>query len=243
MTVVPLQTRLLYNMMTIMLLWVEAMPKRSFAIVAVIVLCVVHAAVADPLTCNLDRYRPTAGLIARVSVDALEIAWASGRAEEARLQFGIDGGTPVIREIAVRRGASKWSVLASGVTPEFRIVTGLRRVTNQQLKPLRQLGIDIMPAVVDETKWEAFWDAPLQIPAGAQAAGTVPPKEGIAGQPGLPRRPEEINRASAAYDAHQCEVRTNGARLEVAFPGVDLGIFPADCSSRCTAGSASFARS
>lgn len=57
---------------------------------------------------------------------------------------------------------ARWAVLANDATPEFRIVTGLRRITNQQIKPLRQLGIEITPAVVEETKWEAFWDAPLQ---------------------------------------------------------------------------------
>src|SRR5204863_2588282 len=44
-------------------------------------------------------------------------------------------------------------------------------------------------------------------------------------QPGLPRKPEEVKRATASYKARGCEVKTNGARLEISFPGVELGIF------------------
>jgi hypothetical protein len=189
------------------------------------VLCAGSRVLAEPIRCDLGRYRPTSGLNARLDGDTLEVSWESGNGTSARLRFALDQGTPTIREIAVRSSASQWKVLAADVVPEFRITTGLRRVTNQQLKPLTQLGVDITPAVVDEVKWEAFWDAPLQIPPGAQGATTVPPRDGIAGQPGLPRRAEEIVRATAQYHVERCEVRTNGARLEVAFPGVDLGVF------------------
>ena len=51
------------------------------------------------------------------------------------------------------------------MTPDFRVVTGLRRVTEQQLQPLRQLKIEITPALVDSIKWDAFWDAPLNLEA------------------------------------------------------------------------------
>ena len=44
----------------------------------------------------------------------------------------------------------------------------------------------------------------------------------------LPRKPEEIRRAWAAYQASACQVKTDGARLEVTFPGLDMGIFSGD---------------
>ncbi len=51
------------------------------------------------------------------------------------------------------------------------------------------------------------------------------PKAGVAHQPGLPRKPEEVARAEAKYRVTGCEVKTTGTRLEVQFPGVDLGVF------------------
>src|SRR6185295_2057961 len=41
----------------------------------------------------------------------------------------------------------------------------------------------------------------------------------------LPRNPNEIRRASAVYRVNQCDVKTDGARIEVSFPGVELGVF------------------
>ena len=41
----------------------------------------------------------------------------------------------------------------------------------------------------------------------------------------LPRKPEEIRRAWAKYNASGCQVKTDGARLEITFPGVEAGIF------------------
>jgi hypothetical protein len=47
----------------------------------------------------------------------------------------------------------------------------------------------------------------------------------VASQPGLPRNPNEIKRGTLAFSGTTCEVKTNGARLEVSFPGVQLGVF------------------
>ncbi len=109
----------------------------------------------------------------------------------------------------------------------------LRRMTDQQLLPLQQLGVKITPEILDQDRWEAFWDAPLRVP-GTEAAhhGSTPPADGIADQPGLPRKPAEIHRAAASYDIQSCAVRTNGGRLEISYPGVHLGAFsPGLCST------------
>jgi hypothetical protein len=42
---------------------------------------------------------------------------------------------------------------------------------------------------------------------------------------GLPRKPEEIRRANASFNSTSCSVNTDGARLEVTFPGLSMGIF------------------
>lgn len=187
------------------------------------------AALADPLNCSLAGYKPAPGLAAEVSADLLTVTWDGAKpGEEVRLRFAVDGGKPVIRELGVRAGGGAWTPVATNLSPEYRVVTGLRRVTNQQLNPLRNLGREITPEIIDEEKWEAFWDAPLRLggdPKTNSHAGGMPPADGLLHQPGLPRRPEEIQRSAAAYKVKSCEVRTNGARLEVSFPGVDLGVF------------------
>ncbi|OLE83140.1 MAG: hypothetical protein AUF76_07255 [Acidobacteria bacterium 13_1_20CM_2_65_9] len=214
---------------------------------------------AAPLTCNLTDYKAAPGLTAKTGEDALAVTWDGENGAELRMRLAIDGGTPTIRELAIRRKGGPWSTLATNVTPEFRVVSGLRRVTSQQLRPdsLAALGVKITPEILDayqheetrgdewiklalrdggltaETieriKWEAFWDAPLYLEGSSERppthATSIPPMGGIFNQPGLPRRPEEITRATATYRAQGCEVKTNGARLEISFPGLEVGVF------------------
>ena len=84
---------------------------------------------------------------------------------------------------------------------------------------------------VGKFRWEPFWDAPLDLskPAadGGGLAGSKPPNAGIpdAGQPGLPRDPAEIQHASAVFHAASCRAVSDGNRITVEFPGVDLGVF------------------
>src|SRR5262249_11064391 len=51
-----------------------------------------------------------------------------------------------------------------------------------------------------ENRWDVFWDAPLN-------------------------HPGEVRRARASYHAEAGKVRTDGARLEVSFPGLMMGSF------------------
>ena len=171
---------------------------------------------ADPLNCDLTAYKAVSGLTAAVADDALTLTWEGDRSQEVRLRLAIASGTPTIRELAVRRNG-QWAIVATNVTPDFRVVSGIRRVTNQQLQPLQGLKVNITPEVIEEIKWDAFWDAPLHVP------GTEPGR--AQNNPGLPRKPEEVKRAVAVYRSQGCTVKTNGARIEVAFPGVQLGVF------------------
>ena len=194
--------------------------------IAVACLLMIHAssAAADPLTCTLRDYTPQPGLSATMATDALTLAWEAERGVEARLRLIVDRGVPIVDDLAVRDRGGSWASVVSRVTPEFRIVTGLRRMSNQQLAPLRELGVEVTPEIVDAKKWDAFWDAPLDLsPAGR--GGNPPPTQGVANQPGLPRRPDEIRRATAVYRATSCEVKRNGGRLEASFSGLELGVF------------------
>jgi len=191
---------------------------------ATLFLLAASAASADPLACNLSGYKPLPGLSAAAADNALVVTWDGDRNQEVRLRLGVEGGTPTIRELAVRRKGGAWTTLAVNATPEFRIVAGLRRMSNQQMQPLRGLNVPITNEIIDRHKWDAFWDAPLSLGPVA-GGGNPPPADGIANQPGLPRKPEEITRATATYQAQACAVKTDGARLEITFPGLRLAMF------------------
>lgn len=154
------------------------------------------------------------------------MTWDGDIGQQVRLRFTVNGGVPTIAELAVRPARGDWKVVASGITPDYRVVSGIRRVTAQQLAPLRGLKTELTKELIDAIKWDAFWDAPLNTEALENTrVNAIPPVKGILDQPGLPRKPEEINRSSAAFSTTACEVRTNGARLEVSFDGVQLGVF------------------
>ena len=54
-----------------------------------------------------------------------------------------------------------------------------------------------------ENRWDVFWDAPLN-------------------------NAKEVRRFQASYHADRCAVRTDGARLEITFPGLTMGSFSGD---------------
>lgn len=143
----------------------------------------------------------------------MELSWQGARGQELRAAFTIRDGQPTIAELSARKGGGQWISLGHNLTPEFEVTSGKRRLSEQQMAPLRKLGIQLTPEVVDREKWFAFWDAPLMIPGSPNT------------NMDLPRKPEEIRRAWAKYHATACAVKTDGARLEVEFPGLDLGIF------------------
>jgi hypothetical protein len=206
------------------------------AMLAVALALVAGAAHADPLNCSLTGYTAVAGLNASIADDVLAITWTGEKEADLRLRFAIDRGTPTVREVAIRSQGGRWATLASDLVPEYRVVSGIRRISEQQLDPLRTWGKlitpekiardkwhpvpAITPELIEQAKWDPFWDAPLLVP-GLQARGAGRGET----NPELPRKPEEIRRATATYEARGCDVKTNGARLEITFPGVQLGVF------------------
>src|SRR5215471_10865410 len=180
---------------------------------------------ADPLTCDLSTYKPSQGLTAAASNNTLVVTWDGERGQELRIRFGITSGTPTMQELAVRKRGGQWSTLAANIAPDYRVASGLRRMSNQQIAPLRGLGVDLTPEIVDRFRWDPFWDAPFDLSVPTGNGGNPPPAAGVANQPGLPRKPDEIQHTEASFHSSSCQVRTSGVRLEVAFPGVDAGVF------------------
>lgn len=171
------------------------------------------AAFAQNLDCNLQAYKAQPGLEAELRGDTLDVAWNGEHGSQLRAAFSLRNSEPVVGELAVRKNQGSWIVLGRDLAPEYQVTSGRRRMSEQQLAPLRKLNIPITPELLEKEQWNAFWDAPLSIP----------------GSPGtnvdLPRKPEEIRRGQASYHATGCTVKTNGSRIEVNFPGVELGIF------------------
>jgi hypothetical protein len=198
-------------------------------LLALVMLSIGATALADPLNCDLSQYTAASGLTATVEQDALVVTWLGDAGSELRARYAIDRAQPVLRELAIRKRGGQWAILGQNLSPDFHVTTGVRRLTTQQAQPLRQLGVEITPEIIDKHKWHAFWDAPLVVP------GTPPNQPGQGpgarlGLPpgrvyGLPRRPEEIRRGFATFNTTSCSVKTDGARLEVTFPGLSMGIF------------------
>ena len=158
--------------------------------------------VADPLNCSLSQYKPMSGLTAVADAATLTLTWDGDRNQELRLRLGITEGTPTIQDLSVRRRGGAWASLAANVTPEGLRKNGITEIT----KP-----------IFDAWGWDTFWDAPLHIPGDE---GDLKRRT-----PGVPRTPEEVKRGTAVYRAQSCEVVTDGARINIVFPGVSLGVF------------------
>ena len=180
------------------------------------------------LQCSLGGYKAAPGMTATVDGNALVLDWDGDKNDELRMRLAINKGTPTIQDISVRHKGGSWATVASDMAPEFSVVSGYRRL-DQEAYPALQASIgDVTQKILDQYKWDAFWDAPLRVPGDESAhGGSTPPPNGIPGtnQPGLPRKSSEVRRATASYEAQGCDVKTNGARLEVSFPGVEMGIF------------------
>src|SRR5204862_6541367 len=101
------------------------------------------AAVAQGQPCDLSNYKPQDGLKAQLRGSALEIAWDGERREQLRATFTIQAGQPVVQELAARKNGGQWSVLGRNLSPEFEVTSGVRRLSQQQIAPLRELKIEL----------------------------------------------------------------------------------------------------
>ena len=94
---------------------------------------------AQTLNCEFQGYKALDGLKAEMRSGSLELTWQGERGQTLRATLGVDGGQPVVRELAVEKNG-KWSVLGHNLTPEYQVTTGRRRISAQQEAPLRATG-------------------------------------------------------------------------------------------------------
>jgi hypothetical protein len=176
---------------------------------------------AQGLNCDLAQYKATTGLTATIEQDALVVTWAGQGGSEVRARYALQNGQPAIRDLAVRRRGGQWATLGQNLTPEYHVVSGLRRMSSDHIGAFKLAGFELTPELIAKNRWYAFHDAPLEVPGArrgrdGQWATQLPP---------LPRKPDEIRRADATFQATGCSVKTDGASLEVNFPGLSMGIF------------------
>src|SRR5262245_45533629 len=169
---------------------------------------------AGALNCDLADYKAADGLTASIEGDTLAVSWAGDRGTEVRARYAIDGGQPVIRDLGIRKTGGQWTSLGRNLVPEYRVTTGVRRMTEQQAQPLRDAGVQVTQEVIDKNRWYAFWDSPLYIHDG--------PERRVLGGP---RNASEIRRATATFSAGPCRVQQGGAAHGGHFPGPSVGVF------------------
>ena len=173
---------------------------------------------AQPLTCDLGANTKASGLTAVLDQGLLTVTWNGASGTELRARYGLNQSQPIVRELAVRKSGGAWGVLGRDLVPEFTVQTGRRRAAFSQLPSLSALGVDVTSKeVLDREAWFAFWDAPFVVPGVREGDQPM--------NPDLPRRPEEIRRAMATFTSPACDAKADGARIEVNFTGLSMGIF------------------
>ena len=200
--------------------------RRPLTLLAGLSMVLCGAARTEPLTCDFRDYSAFGSLRAEAVDGDVLVEWGGARIDDGagpadappgsptlRASFGLEQGQPIIRQMAVLSRAGHWAPLVRDARPEFHVVEGMRRISNQQLNPMRDLGREATPEVVEQEKWKVFWDAPLNVPG----------LEGV--NPGLPRSPSEVQRSDVEYQVTGCTVRRDGVRLEISFDGLTLGSF------------------
>src|ERR1700704_3167354 len=123
---------------------------------------------AASLTCNLSPYKAGQGLTAVVEQDMLVVSWTGQNGADLRARYAIDSDQPVVRDLAVKKAGGQWTTLGKNLTPEYHVVTGVRRMADDQANPLKAAGVELTEEVISKNRWYAFWDAPLVMPGSQE---------------------------------------------------------------------------
>jgi len=123
---------------------------------------------ADAMSCNLSQYKASTGLTAAVEKDALVVSWNGQNGADLRATYAIDSGQPIVRDLSIKKGGGQWTSLGKNLTPEYHVVSGIRRMADDQANPLRAAGIEVTEEVINKHRWYAFWDAPLVMPGSQE---------------------------------------------------------------------------
>ena len=159
-----------------------------------------------------------------VADDLLVLSWQGDRGREVRMRLAVGEGRPVIRDLAIRSTATPWAVLGENLAPEYHVVTGVRRMTTQQADPLESRRHRDHRRRHRQEPLVCLLGRPARDPERRRRRGG----SGASRVLGGPRTASDIRRADASFSASSCRVKTDGAALEVTFPGLTMGIFAGD---------------
>ena len=84
------------------------MKSSRLMLLALFALFTASAAHADPLKCDVSGYKGLSGLSAVAEQDVVTISWSGQGGAELRARYAIDGGQPVVRDLAVRKSGGQW---------------------------------------------------------------------------------------------------------------------------------------
>src|SRR5947209_15407459 len=104
--------------------------------------------VVEALTCDMTEYKSSAGVAAAIDQNVLTVAWPGQNGSEMRARYAIDAGQPIVRELSVRKAGGPWVILGQNLTPEYHVVSGIRRMSTQQAEPLTAAGVELTPEVI-----------------------------------------------------------------------------------------------
>src|SRR6185295_2769604 len=111
-------------------------------------LAIASSAAADGLKCDMSQYKASPGLTAAVEQDLLVVTWAGQGGSEVRARYAIERGQPVVRDLAVRKQGGQWAVLGQNLSPEYHVVSGVRRMSSDHLGAFKAAGIELTPEVI-----------------------------------------------------------------------------------------------
>src|SRR5262245_10102496 len=104
---------------------------------------------ADSVKCDLTQFKASSGLTATADANGLLVSWDGQAGAELRARYAIDGGSPVVRDLAIRKAGGQWVTLGQNLVPEYRVTTAIRRLPDDQGNTLRAQGIDLTQEVID----------------------------------------------------------------------------------------------
>src|SRR5262245_2845943 len=117
--------------------------------------------------------------------------------EALSVQWDGDSGQKLRAQFTIREGIPTVQELA------FQPAAGSWQILARNLTPEFGVTTGIRRTnhgLSEENRWDVFWDTPLN-------------------------RPSEVRRFAASFHSDRCPVKTDGARLEINFPGLEMGIF------------------
>jgi hypothetical protein len=201
--------------------------NRLFNAIVIIQITLMISSCANKSVFDLSEYQPQEGIQLTADDSVAEITWIGAHERLLTLEFAIESRQPVFRALRMQIEDGTWIPINHDFKPVFSVVSGVRRVTQQQTEPLVELGVPLTEDLLDSIKWDAFWDAPLYLSQDppSKRQSSIPAAEPFANHPGLPRKLSEVNRASAQFNVQSCRIITDGARLQIVFDGLKLGIF------------------